>query len=247
MLSYPEYSSHVTKKPERNPKYGKKSCTTEISFYNSSKAINSILYDDDKTLEIKEKTVEIEYDYDETLDIKEENIQDRETEKVTSRRFNTKYESKVCSVDLGEDILAVNIEQQSHKQQEMKNLKPEIQYKCKKCARSYKKKSYLTFHRKYECDVLPQFACHFCGRRFKQKNNMIRHVGLVHLKSNTKISKTKYNCNICERSYKYLRSLNQHKLIKHAGIIRQFVCDYCGHKANQKYYLAIHIHSHHLK
>ncbi|XP_033231767.1 zinc finger protein 681-like [Belonocnema kinseyi] len=228
--SHQACSSNVTTKSEHNPKYGTKVCATEISFHNPSEAITST-----------------KYDVDETLDIKDEIIKDVETKEVTGQRFNKKYESEVRSVDLGEDSLAGNMKQLSQKQQEMKNLETEIKYKCKKCARSYKDNRHLTFHRKYECDVTRQFTCNFCGKLFKRKAHMNAHVDMVHLKSNSKRTKAKYTCNYCTRSYKYLRSLNRHKREVHAGIKRQFICDYCGHIASQKNNLGTHINSRHLK
>ncbi|XP_033231766.1 zinc finger imprinted 3-like [Belonocnema kinseyi] len=242
-----EYYSHLTTKPECIPKYETISGTTEIYLPNRPEDKTLIIYDDAETSQITEEIIEIGNKYDKTLDIQDEMIQDRETKEVTRRRFNKKYDAKVCSVDLGEYILASNIKHQSQKQQKIKNLEPENKYKCKKCARSYKEKKNLTNHTKYECDVTPQFACNFCGKRFKQKSNMNRHVGLVHLKSNAQISKMKYNCNNCKRSYSSLGTLNRHKREIHVGVKRQFICDYCGHKASQKCYLAVHIYSRHHK
>lgn len=140
-----------------------------------------------------------------------------------------------------------NMNQPSHKKQEIQYSEPENKYKCTKCARSYKAKKNLTYHRKYECDVIPQFVCNFCGKRFKQKCNMSRHVDLVHIKSNSQISKKKYICDNCTRSYSSLCGLNRHKREIHAGVKRHFTCHYCGHKARQKNYLRIHINSRHLK
>lgn len=135
----------------------------------------------------------------------------------------------------------------SQKKQEIQILKPENKYKCKKCARRYKKKSHLTYHRKYECEVTPQFTCNFCGKLFKRKTHVNAHVGAVHRKSNSETSESKVNCNYCTRSYSCLRNLNRHKREKHAAVTPIFICDYCGHETNRKCKLGIHIYGWHLE
>lgn len=91
----------------------------------------------------------------------------------------------------------------------------EKKYECGKCARIYKHKRSLNYHLKYECDVMPQFRCQFCYKRFKQKMVMIRHENVVHLKANLHTSKTKYNCDQCTRSYTAKVSLARHKRNQH--------------------------------
>ncbi|XP_033209215.1 zinc finger protein 888-like [Belonocnema kinseyi] len=98
-------------------------------------------------------------------------------------------------------MLAGNMKQLGQKKQYIQNLELEVQYKCKKCARSYKEKKYLTYHQKYECDVTPQFACNFCGKLFKRKYHVNAHEGVVHLKSNSKTSKAKSNAKITQLSH----------------------------------------------
>ncbi|XP_033209012.1 zinc finger protein 492-like [Belonocnema kinseyi] len=217
-------------RPKRNPQFRTKSLTSEISFPN----------------EFRSKTL-IKYDNDETLDIKEEIIQDQETEEVTCPNFNTKYAVKECIVNINVDMLASNVKQLSQKKEYIQNLKPEVKYKCKKCARSYKEKKYLTYHQTYECDVTPQFKCNFCGKLFKRKSHVNAHARVVHLKSNSETSKAKYNCDNCTRSYNSSRALTRHKREKHAAVPPEFICDYCGRKMNQKSSLATHIHCCHFK
>lgn len=54
----------------------------------------------------------------------------------------------------------------------------EGRYPCPRCNRpTYKRRTHLIRHLKYECGVEPKFACLLCGRKFKQN---------VHLKSHTR-------------------------------------------------------------
>lgn len=48
------------------------------------------------------------------------------------------------------------------------------------CGRSYKNKSSIGRHLKFECGVQPQFICYICHKRFTDKQSMKRHVYLVH-------------------------------------------------------------------
>ncbi|XP_033231868.1 zinc finger protein 845-like [Belonocnema kinseyi] len=103
----------------------------------------------------------IEYDIDATLEIKEEVIKDPETssDKITSQNHHIKYELKLCTVDIrGDDILSASKPQGQTKRkiQESKQ-EPEKNYACDKCARTYKKKRYLSDHKKYVCNAIAQF------------------------------------------------------------------------------------------
>ncbi|XP_033208316.1 zinc finger protein 865-like [Belonocnema kinseyi] len=245
LLTVGQGRSNASTRPKRKPKYKKKSCVTKVASQSSSEVGNLYTYYNDETLGIKQEMIEIGYENRETVDIKDEITQDLETEEVTGRSLNTRYETKVCTVYIREGILSDNVKQPIQKKQQVPDSKSENKFKCKKCARSYKRVSHLNNHLKYECDVIPQFVCKLCDRRFKRNDQLNRHVRRVHLKSNLTISEATYNCDICSRSYKYLRGLTRHKREIHAGIKRQFTCDYCGHIASQKIHLGIHIYSHH--
>ncbi|XP_033231764.1 zinc finger protein 808-like [Belonocnema kinseyi] len=225
-----ESSSNATKRPKCTSKYRKKPYTTEISFHNNSEA-----------------KILIEYDNDETVDIKDEITQDQDTEEVTGRSFNTKYDLKVCTGRTREGMLAGIMKQPSQQKQEDQDSEPKNKYKCTKCARSYKAKGQLTKHQKYQCGVMPKFRCQLCYRRFKLKDYLNRHVKVVHCKTSSDTSDKKYNCNNCTRTYTSIRNLNRHKREKHAAVKPQFICDYCGHKTNQMSNLKTHITCLHLK
>lgn len=48
------------------------------------------------------------------------------------------------------------------------------------CGRSYKNKNGLSQHLHYECGVEPQFQCSLCGKMFKHRKDMRRHVVCKH-------------------------------------------------------------------
>nr|XP_012225947.1 PREDICTED: zinc finger protein 677-like [Linepithema humile] len=57
---------------------------------------------------------------------------------------------------------------------------------CPKCGRSYKAKSSVSRHLKLECDKMPQYKCTICKREFHQIDNCKRHVKSVHHEDITK-------------------------------------------------------------
>ncbi|CAG9818621.1 unnamed protein product [Phaedon cochleariae] len=51
---------------------------------------------------------------------------------------------------------------------------------CGDCGRSYKVRSSLFNHRKWECGKEPRFKCPYCTYKAKQKVHMIRHLRKTH-------------------------------------------------------------------
>lgn len=51
---------------------------------------------------------------------------------------------------------------------------------CGDCGRTYKLKSSLRNHRKWECGKEPQFKCIYCNYKAKQKMHMVRHMVRMH-------------------------------------------------------------------
>lgn len=51
---------------------------------------------------------------------------------------------------------------------------------CSICGRTYKLKSSLRNHQKWECGKEPQFKCPFCIYKAKQKMHMARHMERMH-------------------------------------------------------------------
>lgn len=50
-----------------------------------------------------------------------------------------------------------------------------LPFKCDACSRSYKLKSSLINHVKYECGKTPQFHCKYCLYNTFRKGNLQRH------------------------------------------------------------------------
>ncbi|XP_033208779.1 zinc finger protein 888-like [Belonocnema kinseyi] len=191
--------------------------------------------------------IEIECSNYETLEINEETIEDQDT---TGQKLSKNYDSKFCTVYIREsDDLAVNNKLVTHKKKKIyeSKQKPEVEHKCKKCARSYKYKKNLNHHLKFECGVMRQFRCKFCDKRFKHKGHVDKHIGQVHDKINRKTSPLKHKCDKCYKSYAWLVSLDRHQRSEHATFRPQLTCDFCGRKVNLKHNLARHIISCHLK
>ncbi|XP_033210167.1 zinc finger protein PLAGL1-like isoform X1 [Belonocnema kinseyi] len=191
--------------------------TTHISSDNNSSANTLIEYENDDNLEIKEEVIEgksnrdlmkievrsrggyqvypsknqwedhnllprsdekdstcsVQYFRDETLEIKEEIIEDNESLSDRDVKPEAKRKPKI----------------------QEPNVESKKKYQCGKCSRIYVQKKDLNSHLKYECNVTPQFKCQFCGKLFKRKHHMNRHVGHLHLHQKyLKASQTNPKC-----------------------------------------------------
>ncbi|XP_033231779.1 GDNF-inducible zinc finger protein 1-like [Belonocnema kinseyi] len=190
---------------------------------------------DDKT-----STYIIEYDPDTSLDIKEEIIEVQET--IAGQKCDEKYETKLRVTD----VCDAKKKLLTREKQTIQKSKLENKYTCKKCARTYKRKALLNRHQKFECNVIPQFGCDLCDKRFKRNVHLRQHIVRVHDKTNIKALQRKYNCNKCSRSYSSSDSLTFHIRLEHAAVKPQFICDICGYKTKRKPSLSRHILAQHL-
>ncbi|XP_033231789.1 zinc finger protein 468-like [Belonocnema kinseyi] len=161
----------------------------------------------------------IEYDNDETLEIKEEII---------------------------EDIKEDNTFAAKNKEQRIEEPKLVKKYKCEKCARCYTHEGNLKKHKKYECNVRPQFNCKFCDKKFTRMFGLRRHVGFIHVKKDVRTPQSRHNCDKCSRTYRFLSGLNRHQNLEHAVLKPEFTCYICDYKTKRKDYLSGHITSKHL-
>ncbi|XP_033208826.1 zinc finger protein 761-like [Belonocnema kinseyi] len=203
---------------------------------------HNLLYKNRQT----DSTCEAEYTNDLTLDIKEEIDEDQE---ATGQDYNKKYESKCFTLGIKETEKFSVKKLPIHKKQKIweSEQKSEKEYKCEKCARTYIRNRSLIAHQKFECNVIPQFSCKFCNKRFKIKSNVNRHIVQVHQKPNSNAS-LRHNCDECSRSYTSRNNLSRHKRSEHAGVKPQLLfCDLCGHKTTRKSCLSAHISVRHLK
>lgn len=58
---------------------------------------------------------------------------------------------------------------------------------CGECGRTYKLKSSLRNHKKWECGKEPQFKCSLCDYKAKQKMHLLRHMQRLHQRRLTDI------------------------------------------------------------
>ncbi|XP_033231801.1 zinc finger protein 701-like [Belonocnema kinseyi] len=185
----------------------------------------------------KDFAFKIESGNEATLEIKEEIVEDYRNllNRGIKPSDNRNYQSEVPEMH------------QSKTKQKIfeSNVESEKKYKCEKCARTYGQKKDLNRHRKFECDVIPQFRCNFCGKLFKRIGTMSSHVDRVHHKTYLHTSKPGHTCDQCSRSYRSLGGLYQHKRLDHGANKPQFICYFCGHKTNQKSNLSKHITARH--
>lgn len=57
----------------------------------------------------------------------------------------------------------------------------EMKYICKNCSKTYKHKSSLLNHEKFECGKEKQFRCKLCYKSFHRKGTLKRHFISVHM------------------------------------------------------------------
>ncbi|KAH1002425.1 hypothetical protein HUJ04_008513 [Dendroctonus ponderosae] len=125
------------------------------------------------------------------------------------------------------------------------------QFDCSRCNKTYKYKSSLSKHLKYECGVEKQFRCTLCSYSGKQKAHLISHMrnpALVvngvnamwkQLQSFCSISGA-YRCAQCSRTYKNKCTLRRHQKYE-CGKVPQFQCQVCGRLFHQKSNWNIHL------
>ena len=53
-------------------------------------------------------------------------------------------------------------------------------FRCPRCCKSYKHRSGIYTHLRYECGVDRQFRCHICPLKFRQKTHLVKHLKTRH-------------------------------------------------------------------
>ena len=99
--------------------------------------------------------------------------------------------------------------------------------------------------------------CNECGKKFRCKNNLIKHLSIAHRnrevtfekpKNNTSVfdnGDNKYECDICGKFLTTKYGLNVHIKVVHQRI-KPFVCDICCKAFVQIFYLNAHMNQKHL-
>lgn len=53
-------------------------------------------------------------------------------------------------------------------------------FSCPRCWKHYRHRSGIYTHLRYECGVEPQFHCHICQHKFRQKTHLVKHLKTRH-------------------------------------------------------------------
>lgn len=85
-----------------------------------------------------------------------------------------------------------------------------------------------------------KFTCDRCNKNFTQKRNLVRHVEALHNKTPANQAEL-YICEICNRTFKMLESLETHRLGHSENEKRSNFCKVCKMSFKNPYYLRSHI------
>ncbi|XP_017783483.1 PREDICTED: zinc finger protein 425-like [Nicrophorus vespilloides] len=105
-----------------------------------------------------------------------------------------------------------------------------------KCMKTYKYKSNMKRHLRYECGLSPKFKCHFCGQLFYYNCQLTKHVKKYH---------GLFECPKCRKTYMWKSTLRRH-LQYECGQKPKFGCPICDRRFHQKVTLQKHLLKVHL-
>ena len=100
-----------------------------------------------------------------------------------------------------------------------------VEFKCDQCDKTFKMNNSLKRHEKAYHKGL-RYECNTCNKKFTRKHDMQMHMKFVHegaLKN--------YQCEDCDKRYRYAKGLREHKAAKHPGI--QYQCVICNKNYTQ--------------
>ena len=107
---------------------------------------------------------------------------------------------------------------------------------CDKCEyKSYSKQAAQKHFRRYHDESYNWHNCDLCVYKdmFKRDIRFLM----------TKYTEECLSCDLCDKDYKSLTNLNQHKKTDHDKV--RFSCEYCGHETTRPIYLREHIKAKH--
>lgn len=96
-------------------------------------------------------------------------------------------------------------------------------FACNTCEKTFFSAAKYKIHEDMHNDVLP-YACEMCSRRFRLKENMLKHVNITHAQTKP------FACQICAMTFKRIGSYRKHMERSHsegAGP-KQIWCNVCG-------------------
>jgi len=114
----------------------------------------------------------------------------------------------------------------------------EMKYQCDQCEARYVSSAALRNHtlsKHTETTDTPQFICSYCGKEFKKKDYLLKHI-------TGHTGEKKYHCTVCEKKFRFETSLASH-MDMHNGI-KKFQCPYCEKRFTQRQQMNVHVRRH---
>ena len=143
------------------------------------------------------------------------------------------YSCSVCKEDFPDDNSAKRHEHAVHGKETNFKVGPDL-FKCTMCPFTTSKRDSLIGHKR-KVHVDRKFSCSYCGKLFKTKNSMDRHISHVHL------NERPFECPLCKQKFPDDKDLRRHSLTKHV-----FPCDLCELKFITASKLDLHINQDHV-
>jgi len=114
----------------------------------------------------------------------------------------------------------------------------EKNYHCDKCEEKFITSAGLRNHtltRHTDLSSAVPFMCSYCGREFKKKDYLLKHV-------TEHTGEKNFECNICPKKFRFATSLENH-LNMHNGI-KRFQCPHCEKRFTQRQQRTMHVRRH---
>ena len=94
----------------------------------------------------------------------------------------------------------------------------------------------------YTCDICTLI----CSTKFNLHRHMVEQHGILKLNDSSDNGQNEFECEICEKSYKYERNLNQHIKNSHTDVQKcQLLYNVCGSEFTVKSSLKVHMAEQH--
>lgn len=94
---------------------------------------------------------------------------------------------------------------------------------CKECSKVLPTASQYYSHIRQHRAAKERFPCSICGREFNKKQNLLRHINLVHNKDRPAKS-IYYACDMCGRKFLQRCNLTRHYRVVHKVLVEELAC-----------------------
>lgn len=118
-------------------------------------------------------------------------------------------------------------------------------FKCDQCNRFFNHHAKLSKHKRtVHTEQMEQsmHACEICGKVYKYKHNLKRHVEFDHKVK--RIARSDNRCGICNKQFAFKGNINRHIRLVHEKL-KPFKCSFCDNCFGEKTQLKLHIRSVH--